>query len=264
MSDRKQYLCISVGTINIQVKNSPEWVTEYIKKRFKNYIFYGNSGLSLKLHPLTKRLLLETPEVQFRKEDDSLIAERGDFILSIDEKCTKAEGEILENSVLGLISVLKILFSVTAIEHNSFFMHAGATCYKEQGWLFPGRSGTGKSTLVKRLSSHKPFSDEMPLVSFEDTNCLVHATPFSSELTSIPKPASAPLKGIMFLEKGKSFAKRKITSSESLHRLMQNVIVWGQEKKSEKILSIAEKLVKSCKSYTLNWQLDDDPNVLFS
>ena len=263
MSDRKQHLSISVGKIKIKVENSPEWVIEYLEKRFDSYICLDDSGLSLNLYPLTKRSLLETSEVNFRIENELLIAERGDFIIRIDEYCTKAEGEILDNAVSGLISVLKILFSVSALEQNSLFMHAGATCYNGQGWLFPGRSESGKSTLIKKLVSHTPFSDEMPLVSIDNGRSFIHATPFSSELPIIPKPAFVELKGVMYLEKGKPLAKREITPSESLHRLMQNVIIWGQEKKTEKILSIAESIVKSCKSHILNWQLEDDPNILF-
>jgi hypothetical protein len=263
ISGKRQPLSISIGKINIQIENSPDWVFDYLSESYKSYIISSNSGLNIKLNSTAKHRLIETPEVQFRKEDDLLIAERGDFILHIDENCTKADGEILKDSFLGLIAVLKIIFAVAAIEQDSFFIHAGATCFRGQGWLFPGRSGMGKSTIVKRLVSHVPLSDEMTLVSFEEGKCFIHATPFSSELPSIPKPASAPLKGIFFLDKDKAFAKREITSGEALHRLLQNVIVWGQDKKSERILSITESIVKSCKSYILNWQLEDDPNVLF-
>ncbi|NQU06768.1 MAG: hypothetical protein HQ568_11790 [Calditrichaeota bacterium] len=263
MSDKLRQLGISVGMIDLLVESCSDRIFDLLQKRYSAYIHDKSKGLSLKLSPLTGKRSIETAKVKVRMLNDTLIAERGDFRLRIYDNDAKAEGELLTGSVTGLTAILKFTFASAAINLGGFFMHAGATSFNGQGWLFPGRSGAGKSTLVKMLNSHHAFADEMPLVSCDEDNWLVHATPFASELSPIPKPASAPIEGIMFLEKGKPLAKREITSSESLHRIMQNIIGWGLENKIDEVLSLAENLSTSCRSYILNWQQGDDPNLLF-
>jgi len=80
-------------------------------------------------------------------------------------------------------------------------VHACAVEYRGQGWLFPGTSGAGKTTL-SNLWKEEPgvtiLSDDRIIIRETEDGYRIYGTPWHGN-AEIASPLSAPLSGIFFL-----------------------------------------------------------------
>lgn len=86
----------------------------------------------------------------------------------------------------GLGNAMMIAFAFSAARHNVLLMHASVTTNNERGYLFLGKSGTGKSTHSSLWRKHIPGSgllndDNPALRTGEDGNVIVYGTPWSGK-----------------------------------------------------------------------------------
>jgi hypothetical protein len=84
---------------------------------------------------------------------------------------------------------------------RGMLVHACAVDYQGQGWLFPGTSGAGKTTLTE-LWRGEPgvtlLSDDRIIIRDMGDSYRIYGTPWHGN-AEIASPLSAPLSGIFFL-----------------------------------------------------------------
>jgi len=86
----------------------------------------------------------------------------------------------------GLGNAMMIAFAFSAARHNVLLMHASVTTHNGKGYLFLGKSGTGKSTHSSLWRKHIPgaglLNDDNPaLRTGEDGSVTVYGTPWSGK-----------------------------------------------------------------------------------
>ncbi|MDP8241167.1 MAG: hypothetical protein P9X24_18925 [Candidatus Hatepunaea meridiana] len=260
-SDNK--LCIAIGPIHLIIESPIDWVIREIVNNYNPFLCHSDSGFKLIVLPKDRGISYNISDLQVTYKNGYVFARRSDFDLSISMNGNYAEGQILEGSLPGLVTMLKFVFTVTAFKTNGLFLHAGATVKNRKGWVFPGHSGAGKTTLVKRLNKHKLLNDETTLVIQQNNGWYVYSTPFSGELAQHPELDSAPLHALAFPEKNKGMKLTGISHTEAVYRIIQNVIGWGGEDWGNSMLDLAVDLSKSCKSFVLSYPINSDPDILF-
>lgn len=108
----------------------------------------------------------------------------------------------------GLGNALMIAFAFAAANYNTLLMHASVTMYDEKGYLFLGKSGTGKSThsgLWRRyITGSDLLNDDNPAVRvLDDGSVMVYGTPWSGKTPcyrNLSMPAGAFLRLEQFPE----------------------------------------------------------------
>ena len=86
----------------------------------------------------------------------------------------------------GLGNAMMIAFAFSAAHHHILLMHASVTMYQNKGYLFLGKSGTGKSTHSslwrKYIEGADLLNDDNPAVRvMEDGSIIVYGTPWSGK-----------------------------------------------------------------------------------
>lgn len=85
----------------------------------------------------------------------------------------------------ALNSLLRILFSQAVLPREGISIHAAAVVRKEQGYLFMGKSGTGKSTHARLWLRCFPdcelLNDDNPVLRIENGQVIVYGTPWSGK-----------------------------------------------------------------------------------
>lgn len=96
-----------------------------------------------------------------------------------------------------------MLFAFSTICHDTLLMHASVVCRKGFGYLFLGRSGTGKSThsslWLKYLDDCSLLNDDNPAIRILDGKAQVYGTPWSGK-TPCYLNRQAPIGSIVQLE----------------------------------------------------------------
>uniref|UniRef100_A0A7C3UW96 HPr kinase n=1 Tax=Desulfobacca acetoxidans TaxID=60893 RepID=A0A7C3UW96_9BACT len=113
------------------------------------------------------------------------------------------------------------LVNYLAPKHGAL-MHASGMAVENQGLLFVGMSGAGKSTIAKiwqAITAEKLLNDDRIIIRRRHGSLRMYGTPWPGE-AQISSPDSAPLKHIFFLEKAPHNSIRPLSPMEAATRLL--------------------------------------------
>lgn len=166
-----------------------------------------------------------------------------------------AEAEV-DSRLHILVSFLRMIYSIKAINTGGLFVHAASLARDGIAYLFPGKSGTGKTTLVKMaLSSDKkilPLSDEISYISLEKGKVFAYSTPFWGNTKIKGKYIKAPLSKIYFIRQSKNDTKKAIKNSEAHRYMLENVLYASIDNDSfNKSFDNIKKIISNTEAYIL-------------
>ena len=152
------------------------------------------------------------------------------------------------------------VFNRAIIKHNAMLIHSSAICYNGGAYLFSARSGVGKSTHTKLWLKAFPdkveiINDDKPVVRLVDNIPIVFGTPFDGG-SGIANNKSAPLKAVVFLERGTENEIRKATSQEILNNLYFSTVRFINRVDADLLLKNIEKIMKSAEFYIMKCNMD--------
>ena len=85
----------------------------------------------------------------------------------------------------ALDNCLMLLYAFTSAPCNTVMIHASVIKHKERGYLFLGKSGTGKSThsrlWLEHISDSELLNDDNPVVRIIDDRVMVYGSPWSGK-----------------------------------------------------------------------------------
>lgn len=145
-------------------------------------------------------------------------------------------------------------------------VHSAGISVDGKGYLFPGESGAGKTTISKILGLRKGvqgLSDDRIIVRKTEKSFAIFGTPWPGD-AGIAVNESAPLSQIFFLVQSKENRVERITSAEAFRRLMPVLSVpWFDKDAIKRIFSFTEELVSNIPSYILYFTPDVEVEELF-
>ena len=170
----------------------------------------------------------------------------------------------------------QLLLMYVLARKDGALIHAAGAAIKGEGFVFPGRSGAGKTTLSRELVARadvEPLSDDRIVVRRMDGQFRAFGTPWPGE-ADIANNKSAPLSGIFFLAHGAKNVISKIDKREALERLLPVTSVpWYDRDVVPGLLTFLEGLVSAVPSFELQFRPGPDaadallqfaPNLLVS
>jgi len=111
-----------------------------------------------------------------------------------------------QNYDLIVSSMLRMAFSQRIIFFEGFSIHSSCVVKDGRGYLFLGKSGTGKSTHTRLWRQHFPdawlLNDDNPACRFVDGKLIVYGTPWSGK-TKCYKNESVPVGAFVRLSQSK-------------------------------------------------------------
>jgi hypothetical protein len=137
---------------------------------------------------------------------------------------------------------------------------AGLEC-DGRGYIFPGRSGAGKSTISRILAGRDGFniiSDDRMAVRKSGSIFSAFGTPWPGE-EGIAENKNLPLSAIFFISQGENSRIEKIAPREALERLLPlTSIPWYDADTMTGILAFCEDLTARIPAYMLFFRPDSE------
>lgn len=166
----------------------------------------------------------------------------------------KTENRLIYNPVsYPLDQVLLMNFLAS---HQGTIIHSAGWCLEEEGYIFAGISGAGKSTisnLIVKETGATFLSDDRIVVRRIGDDFLMYGTPWPGD-AGYALNESVPLKGIFFLSKGAENNIRKLNPSDSIARLMPVVsIPWYDREKVELMIDFCDIIMDGIPMYELTF-----------
>ena len=139
--------------------------------------------------------------------------------LMTDKMFTKARFRILGSARFSVGTTLMLMFTFATARKNTLLMHASVTVKDGKGYLFLGKSGTGKSThsqlWINNIEGCSLLNDDNPVVRVLDNGEVhVFGSPWSGK-TPCYRNAEAPVGAIVNLHQSKKNAIRRLSLVEA-------------------------------------------------
>ena len=103
---------------------------------------------------------------------------------------------------MAIDNALMVLFALATADKDTALFHAAAVSLEGKGYMFLGKSGTGKSThaglWVKHIAGAMLMNDDNPVVRIHEGQAVVYGSPWSGK-TPCYHNVNCPLGGIVLL-----------------------------------------------------------------
>jgi hypothetical protein len=174
-----------------------------------------------------------------------------------DMTIAEVEGKkMVRNPMIYPLDQLLMMYALARREGALF--HASCASVSGKGCLFPGRSGAGKTTISRLLSSggHEALSDDRVIVRKIDSDFRSFGTPWPGD-AQIAVNKDLSLSGIFFLVQDETNRMAAIGPQEALERLMPvTSIPWYDAETLTMIITFCSELVSAVPSYVLHFTPD--------
>ena len=115
------------------------------------------------------------------------------------------EGRLIltgRHTKMAIDNALMVMFALATADKATALFHAAAVSREGRGYMFLGKSGTGKSThaglWVKHVEGAELMNDDNPVVRIHEGRAVVYGSPWSGK-TPCYRNVSCPLGGIVLL-----------------------------------------------------------------
>lgn len=131
-----------------------------------------------------------------------------------------AADKIAEFAISNAVMLLYAFFSAP---YDTMMVHASVIAHGGQGYMFLGKSGTGKSTHSRLWLSHiddtELLNDDNPIVRVHGSEVIVYGTPWSGK-TPCYKNMQVPLKAVVRLSQAPYNKIKRLAPLQSFASLM--------------------------------------------
>ena len=127
---------------------------------------------------------------------------------------------------MAIDNALMVLYALATANQGTVLFHASAVNYEGRGYMFLGKSGTGKSThaglWVKHIEGAVLMNDDNPVVRISDGKATVYGSPWSGK-TPCYRNVSSPLGGIVLLSQAPYNKIQRLEGLEAYVALMSSI-----------------------------------------
>lgn len=169
-------------------------------------------------------------------------------------------------SVFGLNNMLMIAFAFSSAYRGTLMMHSSVVLKDGRGYMFLGKSGTGKSThsslWLKYIDKTTLLNDDNPVVRLVGGDAYVYGTPWSGK-TPCYKNLSGKVGAIVMLEQKpyNKIVRQSVVGAFSAMMSSCSLMVWDKASYNN-LLNTISKLISLAPMYHLQCLPDKDAALL--
>jgi len=169
---------------------------------------------------------------------------------------TRRNGRIvISNPVFHPLDQILLMYNLA--QREGALLHAAGANIKGKGYMFPGKSGAGKSTITRQFALREHIgllSDDRVAVRKTDGVFQVYGTPWPGD-AGIAENTRAPLAGIFFIIHGSANRIKEITRQEALKRILPvTSIPWYDREVMPHVLQFCGDLITQVPTYELHFK----------
>ena len=206
----------------------------------------------------------EAPELRSRPKvshlDHQVLLQRSDFAGCLDMRTRRGRNIFRKNmEIIAVESFLRICYSFLAVDHEGLLLHSAGVLRGDNGYIFPGPSGTGKSTIASLATAKETvLSDEMVVVRKREGDYLVYSTPFYGSNESTGQNRGACLKAAFLPVKDDEVYLKEAGPAQALAKLLASVLFFSQEPSlNRRLMDIGTDVVAQIPFYEMHFRRDD-------
>ena len=127
---------------------------------------------------------------------------------------------------MAIDNALMVMYALATANKGTVLFHAAAVSYDGRGYMFLGKSGTGKSThaglWVRHIEGAVLMNDDNPVVRINEGQAVVYGSPWSGK-TPCYRNVSCPLGGIVLLSQAPYNLIKRLEGIKAYVTLMSSI-----------------------------------------
>ena len=197
---------------------------------------------------------------------DFLCEENPNYFITMTEEDLKNESSNSETGKVYVSEEISALYRRIAdifIEENIAVLHGSSFKVNNSAFLIAAKSGTGKSTHSRLLKEYlkdefEYINDDKPLLEIKDDCLKLYSSPWNGKERR-GNNIDAPLKAIIFLNRGESNSYRKLDNKEEVYfKLLNQIYLPRNKTKCEKALKLMDIMIRKLNYYEINVNMSED------
>jgi len=234
---------LNIGGISVLILSGNQEFMAQIKERYTNFIASGldpslkieveiSPPQNLKINPTPT---VVSPDVSFDNSKGRWTIKWQALFGEFDLRSGKGK---LSCSLgpSGLNSFLRFVYSLILLKEPGFLVHASSLIRNGGGYIFPGKSGAGKTTITQLSPDATLLSDDISLIKMLNGAHVAFGTPFWGALAVGGENVSTTITGIYFPIQDKENYVQKLSPRQALERLLPNVVFFARDSEFSKQL----------------------------
>lgn len=133
--------------------------------------------------------------------------------------------------------------------------HGAVISYKDNGYMFIAKSGTGKTTHInlwqKYISGTKVINGDKPIIELKNEKVIAYGTPWSGK-ERMQNNTSAKLKGICLVRQSKQNSIRKLDKKEALDAIIKQIYMPENSQALNLTIGIIDGIISDVPFYELS------------
>ena len=172
-----------------------------------------------------------------------------------------ADTDILTKE-FGLNNTLMIAFAFASAYHGTLMMHSSVVAKGGCGYMFLGKSGTGKSThsslWLRYLDGYHLLNDDNPVLRVTDSEVIVYGSPWSGK-TPCYRQEQAKVGALVMLEQApyNKISRESVVVALSSLLCSCSVMIWDRSS-YDCIMRTIEQVITRCGVWHLECLPDED------
>jgi hypothetical protein len=157
-------------------------------------------------------------------------------------------------------SFLRVICGLFLPRNGGLLVHASSVVSCGRAFLFPGKSGAGKTTLASLAGTRAVLCDEISAVRRVGDDYLAMPTPFFGEMPRRPRAEPAPLAFIGFPVKQATTAIVAVSRARALAEILHCAVAFNETVSGRsEVVDIGCALVEHVPAHEVQFNLHQDP-----
>jgi len=223
-------LAVEIGNLPVLLRTHDVSFRDLLARRYEGFLSSAKPKFTFDVELVSPDADMESDaDVEVTMQQGTWYLRRGDFRAEWDPRL--GHGKIRQTAnPYSIDSVLRIVHTLLLAKNGGFLLHAASAIRNGKAFLFSGVSGAGKTTISRLAPSDAILlTDEISYVSRDGETYRGCGTPFAGELARSGENSSAAIAALYFLEKGDSNRIEPLDSTESVRRLMRNILFFAED-----------------------------------
>lgn len=253
-ASNREMLLLNIGDISVKL-NCMDCLP--IEDDFDEFLSEGKGKYDLLTLRVNKQASF-SPQSQ----DLSVVSEKGLIVAELDGlksyvNLNTFEGEINISSKKSFDTLLRYIYPMALIYRDGFCIHASSVVRNDKAYVFPGKSGAGKTTIACLSQDATFLGDDVSVVRKMGKEFIAYGSPFCGSFGVSGGKVSKPIIGSFFPVKSKENYVVKLGAKDALRKLLPNILLFGQDQYSKtKAFDLAYEFVSSISNYDLHFLRD--------
>ena len=255
MKIKKIYTKIGPFYILIVIKDMQSLVSQEIFSRLITYL----TGFIIKNSSLKPDFTIEIIESSSSKRDFLTIEQNKRIKVYLKNFVWVPHNKVITYNGISIYAfdfILRRIIAFLLYKNDFFFIHTSACLYRKKAYLFLGKNGAGKSTIIKLLHPiSKPLVDDFGIIAKKQNNYYFYQTPLICKNPIKGSYKKYEIQRLFFIFQANSFSIKPLTlheKKESIIKLFRNSVLNNID--NDSLLCFINKFQKNL--YQLNFTLN--------